>query len=92
MNLYVADSTTLPSGMILEDVDSPLLLISVGAKRVLTAWKQNLRKALPYGEDNKTKSDFSYKSELSTSMPFKWLSTDMPIRSSNSRGNKNNTE
>ncbi|KAL8147906.1 hypothetical protein AgCh_005287 [Apium graveolens] len=94
MNMYVADSSNVPSGMIIEDVDSPFFLISVGAKRVLTAWKQNLKnkKALPYGEDYRTKSVFHYNSELSTSMPFQWLSTDMPIRSSTTRGNKNRTE
>lgn len=94
MNIYVADSANVPFGTNLEDVDSPFLLISVGAKRVLTAWKQNLKnkESLPYGEDNRTKSDFHYKSELSTPMPFQWLSTDMPIRSSTTRGNKNSTE
>lgn len=94
MNIYVADSTNVPSGMILEDRDNPFLLISVGAKRVLTAWKQTLRnkKALSRGEENGTKSDFNSKSELSTAMPFQWLSTDMPTRSSTTRENKNNIE
>jgi len=69
-----------------EDKDNPTLLISVGAKRVLTSWLLKSRKL-----DNKTylrtdnqhdakELDDQFLSSMSSSMTFQWLSTDMPTK------------
>ncbi|KAJ8899021.1 hypothetical protein K2173_008844 [Erythroxylum novogranatense] len=68
-------------------VENPRLLISVGAKRVLTAWLLRDRKL---EEKERTQSeeesivDREYFPSLgdSSSMSFKWLSTDMPVKNS----------
>ncbi|KAL3652969.1 hypothetical protein CASFOL_002650 [Castilleja foliolosa] len=65
MHIFMTDSACAQSGT-LEDED-PFILISVGAKRVITAWKQMIT------INNKTASSFS----------FQWLSTDMPSKHSN---------
>ncbi|KAK7284533.1 hypothetical protein RJT34_19280 [Clitoria ternatea] len=70
----------------LENKDNPILLISVGAKRVLTSWLLKNRRM-----DNKNDflADHQYNSDgvedqflssLSSSMTFQWLSTDMPAK------------
>lgn len=73
------------------DMDNPFLLISVGAKRVLTSWllrDRNLDKENVFIEQEKMENENGYKpsSEVSSLMSFKWLSTDMPPRNSSSRG------
>ncbi|KAK7259152.1 hypothetical protein RIF29_24751 [Crotalaria pallida] len=66
-----------------EEKDNPTLLISVGAKRVLTSWLLKSR-----GPNNKNNflNDHQYNSKgvdesgMSDSMTFQWLSTDMPAK------------
>ncbi|GFP93621.1 WD repeat-containing protein 6 [Phtheirospermum japonicum] len=62
MHIFMTDSACAQNGT-LEDKD-PFILISVGAKRVITAWKQMITM------NNKTTPSFS----------FQWLSTDMPSK------------
>lgn len=65
-----------------ENKENPSLLISVGAKRVLTSWLLRNRKL--YKMENTLASEQSNtagngnSSEVSSSMSFQWLSTDMP--------------
>uniref|UniRef100_A0A6N2NEC3 Uncharacterized protein n=1 Tax=Salix viminalis TaxID=40686 RepID=A0A6N2NEC3_SALVM len=73
------------------DIDNPFLLISVGSKRVLTSWllrDRNLDKENVFVEQEKTENRNGYNpsSEVSSSMSFKWLSTDMPPKNSSARG------
>ncbi|KAI3905302.1 hypothetical protein MKX01_039993 [Papaver californicum] len=77
-----------------DDRDNQLLLISVGAKRVLTSWLLQNRSAdkektlvneLLVKDENRSKPQ----SRTFSSMSFQWLSTDMPSRfSSTHRGGK----
>lgn len=66
------------------DKDNPTLLISVGAKRVLTSWllkSTRLKNKTNFHTDNQQDSkevDGRLLSSLSSSMTFQWLSTDMP--------------
>ncbi|KAL7112409.1 hypothetical protein ACP275_04G002200 [Erythranthe tilingii] len=69
----------------LEDRD-PFILISVGAKRVVTAWKQiinmsNKREGTISSEmDKKNENDFKGSSTSTmSSFSFQWLSSDMPL-------------
>ncbi|TKY61668.1 WD repeat-containing protein 6 [Spatholobus suberectus] len=86
-----SETGDVPDGRIelnaaVEKKDNPTLLISVGAKRVLTSWILKNRRL-----DNKNDflTDYQYNSEgvddlflssLSSSMTFQWLSTDMPAK------------
>ncbi|XP_027188627.1 uncharacterized protein [Cicer arietinum] len=69
-----------------EDEDNPTLLISVGAKRVLTSWllkHRRLNNKIDYITDNQQNSKEvhdQFLSRLSSSMTFQWLSTDMPTK------------
>lgn len=68
------------------DKDNPTLLISVGAKRVLTSWllkSTRLKNKTDFHTDNQQDSkevDDRLLSSLSSSMTFQWLSTDMPTK------------
>ncbi|KAL5060748.1 hypothetical protein RYX36_032352 [Vicia faba] len=68
------------------DKDNPTLLISVGAKRVLTSWllkSTRLENKTDFHTDNQQDSkevDDRFLSSLSSSMTFQWLSTDMPTK------------
>lgn len=68
---------------------NPLILISVGAKRVVTAWKQTVTT----GMMDKKNDDYSTGSSAATmsSVSFQWLSTDMPLRN-NSYMKRQNTK
>ncbi|XP_062084393.1 uncharacterized protein LOC133790668 isoform X2 [Humulus lupulus] len=71
-----------------ENIENPFLLISVGAKRVLTSWllrNRNLYKteSALAGEQHKATGNGN-SSEVSSSMSFQWLSTDMPPKYSSS--------
>lgn len=82
----VLDVTCMPGevhrqNQTIEDPENPLLLISVGAKRVVTAWKQRLAMRSNREEDRFHGSSFS----------FQWLSTDMPTKDRN-HDNRQNTE
>ncbi|XP_031112942.1 uncharacterized protein LOC116016710 isoform X1 [Ipomoea triloba] len=74
----------------LEDQENLLLLISVGAKRVITAWKQKIRSIDQRIEsqyckhDNRDGSTSHGSSSKKFSPPlFQWLSSDMPTRNNN---------
>ncbi|KAK7397007.1 hypothetical protein VNO78_18171 [Psophocarpus tetragonolobus] len=68
-----------------ENYDNPTLLISVGAKRVLTSWilrnrrPDNKNDSLTNHQFNSGVDDQSL-CNLSSSMTFQWLSTDMPVK------------
>lgn len=66
---------------VMDDSESPCLLISVGAKRVLTSWLLRNGRQNKKGEslvsdnaDDRASSDVS-------SVTFQWLATDMPTKS-----------
>lgn len=64
-----------------EKEDNLVLLISVGAKRVLTSWLLRNRKLDKKGDELSQQHRVSgngISSDLSSSMSFQWLSTDMP--------------
>ncbi|KAK6118147.1 hypothetical protein DH2020_048131 [Rehmannia glutinosa] len=90
VHMFMPDSTGNPSVVCaqngtLEDKD-PFMLISVGAKRVVTAWKQattvtnkrlgNMCSVIDKNGNNLTDSSTATVSSFS----FQWLSTDMPFR------------
>ncbi|EEF47191.1 nucleotide binding protein, putative [Ricinus communis] len=78
-----------------ENCGNPLLLISVGAKRVLTSWllrdKRLDKKGDPLvKQEDKNGNGYMPCMGISSSMSFKWLSTDMPAKiSSAHRKTKN---
>ncbi|RDX94301.1 WD repeat-containing protein 6, partial [Mucuna pruriens] len=73
-------------GVPVENKENPTLLISVGAKRVLTCWILKNRKLdnkndfLTNHQYNSEGVDDQFLSSLSSSMTFQWLSTDMPAK------------
>ncbi|KAL2345522.1 hypothetical protein Fmac_006807 [Flemingia macrophylla] len=91
VHIISSDTVDVPDGRIglnsaVENNDNPTLLISVGAKRVLTSW---ILKNRMLDRKNDFLTDYQYKSEgvddrflsgLSSSMTFQWLSTDMPTK------------
>ncbi|TQE01350.1 hypothetical protein C1H46_013030 [Malus baccata] len=69
-----------------ENRETPVLLISVGAKRVFTSW---LLRSYKVNKKDETLSDQRHNItgngnkvllQESTSMSFQWLSTDMPVK------------
>ncbi|XP_021836523.2 uncharacterized protein [Spinacia oleracea] len=68
----------------LDKIENPCLLISVGAKRVLTSWllKKSQRIEGDVSADGLEKKCDSHKSSPGhmSSMSFKWLSSDMPVK------------
>ncbi|XP_039161352.1 WD repeat-containing protein 6 isoform X2 [Eucalyptus grandis] len=71
-------------GTLMEDECNPSLLISVGAKRVLTSWLLRRRKQ-DGKEDDVTDLQEAENSSLpssagSSTFSFQWLSTDMPVK------------
>ncbi|XAR61466.1 hypothetical protein NMG60_11035174 [Bertholletia excelsa] len=84
------DVTVMPIGInrdntALGDEENTCLLISVGAKRVLTCWKRKRRKTKLKEEAgtiilDRTESNIKSSSEESSSLLFQWLSTDMPVK------------
>ncbi|KAJ7977730.1 WD repeat-containing protein [Quillaja saponaria] len=73
-----------------EDKENPTLLISVGAKRVLTSWilrnrRLDKNKNTPFLQQYNVTGDDQYLSGLSASMSFQWLSTDMPAKYSSTK-------
>ncbi|KAF8401230.1 hypothetical protein HHK36_012160 [Tetracentron sinense] len=81
-----------------ENINNQLLLISVGAKRVLTSWLlrnsrvDNKEEALDDGPLNKTGNNLSPLSRELSSMSFQWLSTDMPAKFSSTHRTENTEE
>lgn len=85
----VEDIENLPKdlkGILMEDEHNPSLLISVGAKRVLTSWL--LRRRKPEGKEDGITDLLSEEAENgslpssagSSTFSFQWLSTDMPVK------------
>lgn len=76
------------NGILMEDEHNPSLLISVGAKRVLTSWL--LRRRKPDGIEGgvtdlrlqEAKNGSLPSSAGSSTFSFQWLSTDMPVKCS----------
>ena len=91
LHIIASDADSLPDerdelNAAIEDKDNPSLLISVGAKRVLTSWLLKNR-SLDNKDDTHVDQHFNSKgdgdpilSSLSSSMTFQWLSTDMPAK------------
>jgi len=82
-----------------ENKDNPTLLISVGAKRVLTSWilknrRLDIKNDFLINHQYKSEGvDDCFLSSLSSSMTFQWLSTDMPAKYSITHDTpKNNVE
>ncbi|XP_056163038.1 uncharacterized protein LOC115689569 isoform X2 [Syzygium oleosum] len=85
----IEDIENLPKdlkGTLMEDEHNPSLLISVGAKRVLTSWL--LRRGKPDGKEDGV-TDLRLQEAINGSLPssagsstfsFQWLSTDMPVK------------
>ncbi|XP_057251305.1 uncharacterized protein LOC104894802 isoform X2 [Beta vulgaris subsp. vulgaris] len=79
-----APNGTTRTNNFMENIEHPCLLISVGAKRVLTSWL--LRKGKKNeGDTSADGLEHSYGSHSSSvghisSMSFKWLSSDMPVK------------
>ncbi|KAL3380551.1 hypothetical protein AABB24_000941 [Solanum stoloniferum] len=76
----------------LKDPEDCSLLISVGAKRVVTAWKQKSKMRIR--EDGTLDTECNIKNDLhfhgsSSSASFQWLSTDMPTRERNNGKQQN---
>ncbi|CAA2979716.1 uncharacterized protein LOC111412465 [Olea europaea subsp. europaea] len=92
INIFMSDLLGMPDVVYrqngtLEEQEIPFILISVGAKRVVTAWKQiirtsNKRVDTKYSElDTKHEKSFSSSSATMPLLSFQWLSTDMPSKS-----------
>ena len=99
VHLISSDGTIMPDVKDIQESDpdlteNPVLLISAGAKRVLTSWLQKHRKlekmegtsaCLRQNEEVRNEP-----SRLASSISFKWLSTDMPTKRSSSHRNSYN--
>lgn len=86
---YMPGEVLNPNGTV-EDPENPFLLISVGAKRVTTAWKRkfsarNRRETMFGGPGTRDGNGFhgSSSSAISPTILFQWLSTDMPTKDIN---------
>ncbi|XP_038903665.1 uncharacterized protein LOC120090197 isoform X2 [Benincasa hispida] len=100
VHLILSDGTIIPDEKNTQESDSddredPILLISAGAKRVLTSWLQKHRKLEKMERTNACLQHngkvSSEPSGFASSISFKWLSTDMPIKNSTSHRNSFNT-
>lgn len=99
IHVLSADMTNVPDGRKGQDFSEegkefPFLLISVGAKRVLTSWLLRNRKLSKTehtlaGEQHNETGNRSLL-ETSSSMTFQWLSTDMPPKYSSSNKHAKN--
>lgn len=92
MHFISADTTKIPDERTVEhasgqDTEYPFLLISVGAKRVLTSWVLRNRKLSDIEEtlasEQHSEAGNGNSSKVSCSISFQWLSTDMPPKYSN---------
>ncbi|KAL0459823.1 UNVERIFIED_CONTAM: hypothetical protein Slati_0609500 [Sesamum latifolium] len=92
MHIFLPESSGMPNVVdrqngTLEDRD-PFILISVGAKRVVTAWKQMIIMSnrgvdsACQETDKKNENNLTGPSTetMSSSFSFQWLSTDMPFK------------
>ncbi|XP_019250971.1 PREDICTED: uncharacterized protein LOC109229873 isoform X2 [Nicotiana attenuata] len=86
LHRMVLDENDMPDSVnsekgFLEDPEDLSLLISVGAKRVVTAWKQKSKMRIREG---------TFDPECNIRNDFQWLSTDMPTRERNHGKLQNN--
>ncbi|CAK9145271.1 unnamed protein product [Ilex paraguariensis] len=102
IHVIAPDLESMPNGtyrrsMTSEDQENPFLLISVGAKRVITAWKRKFdmtskkKEDLFAGPDTGTEKGVHFSEEFSL-MSFQWISTNMPTRNCSIRGKGQNIE
>ncbi|KAM3323632.1 putative protein isoform X1 [Capsicum chacoense] len=97
LHRMVLDANDMPENgygekWFVEDPEDCSLLISVGAKRVVTAWKQKRKMRIREGtldSECNIKNDLRFHGSLS-SASFQWLSTDMPTREKNHGKQQNN--
>lgn len=93
MHVFMPNTVNIPDVVYgqngTSEVGDPFILISVGAKRVVTAWKQTLTTGKNgVNENNLTGSTASTLSSLS----FQWLSSDMPLRHNSFTKRQNNKD
>ncbi|KAH0981980.1 hypothetical protein GBA52_009157 [Prunus armeniaca] len=97
ISIVLSDVTNIPDtngqSAAMENIETPVLLISVGAKRVLTSWLLRSRKVDKKEEQHNIAGN-SNKVLLqeSSSMSFQWLSTDMPAKYSSAHKFPENKE
>jgi hypothetical protein len=94
IHIVASEVTDIPDGRDrqiadTENRENPFLLISVGAKRVLTSWLLRNRgldkeETLADQKYHETGNSDKLSSGVSSSMSFQWLSTDMPAKYSSS--------
>lgn len=85
MHIIAADtpnvSETRGQDSAVDDSESPCLLISVGAKRVLTSWLLRNGRTTKKEESLVSDSGDDRASSDVSSVTFQWLATDMPTKS-----------
>ncbi|CAL9009232.1 unnamed protein product [Prunus brigantina] len=97
ISIVLSDVTNIPDtngqNAAMENIETPVLLISVGAKRVLTSWLLRSRKVDNKEEQhNITGNSNKVLLQESSSMSFQWLSTDMPAKYSSAHKFPENKE
>lgn len=99
--MHIIAAADMPDGIdrkkttTLVDGENPFLLISVGAKRVLTAWQQKTRWiTCNKKEEEEEPDDGKGHPSLGalSSISFQWLSTDMPTRNCSTRKKGRNVQ
>ncbi|XP_010428847.1 PREDICTED: WD repeat-containing protein 6-like isoform X1 [Camelina sativa] len=85
VRMIVSDIPNLPDvceqDSAVDDSESPCLLISVGAKRVLTSWLLRNGRQNKKGESCISDNGHIEASSEVSSVTFQWLATDMPTKS-----------
>lgn len=75
-----------------EDEEKLFLLISVGAKRVLTSWllrnrrMDNVEETPVEQKHDRSRNEYKPSLGASSTLSFQWLSTDMPTKNSSAHG------
>ncbi|ESQ46931.1 hypothetical protein EUTSA_v10027621mg [Eutrema salsugineum] len=84
MHMIASEIPDLPDmrGSAVDDDESPCLLISVGAKRVVTSWLLRNGRQNRKGESSISDNGLKIASLEASSVTFQWLATDMPTKSS----------
>lgn len=86
MHMIGSDIPDLPDVLgqdsAVDDSESPCLLISVGAKRVVTSWLLRNSRQKKKGESSISDNGHNGASPEVSSVTFQWLATDMPTKSS----------
>lgn len=86
LHMIASDIPNLPDvrgqDSAVDDSESPCLLISVGAKRVVTSWLLRNGRQNKTGESSISDNGHNKTSAEASSVTFQWLATDMPTKSS----------